>query len=73
MSDRRYSIYITGDLLHSLAMIAGKRPVNEDNTRPTAESIAEEMIRAAIKEKYPQLLEHQKAVREMERELMKQL
>lgn len=67
----RYQIWIDGDLLHSLRMIAQTRPPKEDNRHSSAEDIAEEMLRAALKEKYPQLLEHQKAINKMEKELLK--
>jgi len=73
MSERRYQIYIAGDILHSLALIARSRPPSEENRFSTAEDVAEEMLLAALKEKFPQLFDHQKAVAKMERELVKSL
>jgi hypothetical protein len=69
----RYQIWIEGDLLHSLMIIAQTPPPKEDNRYSTAEDIAEEFLRTALKEKYPQLLDHQKAINKMEKELLKTL
>jgi hypothetical protein len=73
MSERRNTIYINGDILHSLWLIAKSRPPDADNRYATAEDVAEEMIRATIKEKFPQLAEHRKQVDKLERELLKTL
>ena len=73
MSERRFQIYIAGDILHSLNLIARSRPPSEENRFSTAEDVAEEMLKSSFKEKYPQLAEHQKMIAKMERELLKTL
>jgi hypothetical protein len=68
----RYQIWIEGDLVHSLRMIAQTRPRRENNMATTENDIAEDMIRAGLKQ-YPDVVEHRAAVNKMEKELLKKL
>jgi hypothetical protein len=73
MSDRRYQIYISGDLVHSLALIAQSRPPSEEKRFSTVEDVAEEMLRMSITTKYPQLAELGKTVAKLEKEVIQTL
>jgi hypothetical protein len=77
MSERRYQIYVTGDIIKSLSLIAKHESGKPDNQGIPitygVEDIAERLLKKLFADKYPQLLAHQKAVKELEQELLKTL
>lgn len=75
MSERRKEIYVSGEVLHSLIMLARAQNGDDENPqrRVTADEIADKILRAHIKETYPQLTAHQKAVDLMEKETIASL
>ena len=75
MSERRKEIYVSGDVLHSLIMLARAQNGDDENPqrRVTADEIADKILRGHIKEHYPQLEAHRKTVDKMENELIESL
>ena len=77
MSIRREPTYLSTDVWRSLWLIAKAHPPKTDDQGfskiATADETADELLRGLIKDKYPQLLEHQKAVERLEKELLKTL
>ena len=77
MSMRRYQIYVSGDILKSLSLIAKTKSGQTDEQGMvrscTAEDVAESLLKSVLKEKYPQLAEHFKTVNKMEKELIETL
>ena len=74
---RREATYLTVETWKSCWLIAkslaGKLDDQGLARTITADEVADTLLRDAIKEKYPQLLEHQKEVQKLERELFKTL
>jgi hypothetical protein len=75
MSIRREPTYLSNDVWRALWLLAKARGGQTDEQGLTkiasADEMADSILREVIKEKYPQLLEHQKAVDRMEKELIK--
>lgn len=71
MSIRRDPIYLSYDVWRELRLLA-KAQTDEGNI-VTADQVADDMLRATLTAKYPQLSEHQKAVAKMEKALIKTL
>jgi hypothetical protein len=75
MSIRREPTYLSSDVWRSLWLLAKARGREMDDQGlqkiPSADEMADSILREVLKEKYPQLLEHQKAVERMEKELIK--
>lgn len=71
MAIRRDPIYLSYGTWRALKLI-GKARSDEGNI-VTADQLADEMLQALLKEKYPQLTEHQKKVEKLERDLIKSL
>src|SRR4030095_17215448 len=75
MSIRREPTYLSSDVWRALWLLARAKGTQMDDQGltkiPSADEMADTILRYAIKEKYPQLLEHQKAVDRMEKELIK--
>lgn len=71
MSIRRDPIYLEYDVWRELRLIA-KAQTGEGNI-VTADQVANDLLRVTLTERWPQLLEHQKQVAKMERQLIKQL
>ena len=74
---RRYQIYVNGEILKSLSLIAKTQSGKTDDqgmvTNCTAEDVAESLLKSVLKEKYPQLTEHFKTVDKLEKEVLKTL
>lgn len=77
MSERRYQIYVTGDILRNLALIAKHESSKPDNqgltTKYGVEDIAERLLKKLFKENYPQLLKHQQTIDALEKEVLETL
>jgi hypothetical protein len=77
MNLRREPTYLSTDVWRACWLLAKLRSGKVDDqglARSTSpDEIAVELLRGALKEKYPQLLEHQKAVEKMETEMLKTL
>jgi hypothetical protein len=71
MSIRRDPIYLEYDTWRELRLLA-KAQTDEGNI-VTADQVANDMLRKALTDSYPQLQEHQKQVAKLERELIKTL
>lgn len=72
MGERRKEIYVSGDVLHSLILLAQAQNGDAEDMqrRVTADEIADKILRGHIKEKYPQILEHEKHVAKLQREVI---
>jgi hypothetical protein len=77
MAIRREPTYLSRDVWRALYLVAQARATQLDDQglphASTADEIADQMLRELITEKYPQILEHQKAVAKQEKELIKTL
>jgi hypothetical protein len=77
MTPRREQLYISSDVVSDLWLIIKKHPPKIDDQGferiINPDEMADEILRSVIREKYPQISEHRKAVRAMERELLKTL
>ena len=70
MNIGREPTYLSTDVWGALCLIAKSKDTGLANAAWTPDFVADEMLREKIKEKYPQLFEHQKKV---EAELIKTL
>ena len=70
---RTDSIYLSTEVCRSLWILAKSKSPEDGGRIMTADELADTLLREAIQQKYPQLLEHQTRVAEMERELVKSL
>jgi hypothetical protein len=73
MSIRREPTYLSREVWRSLWLIAKSKGQSEVQAPVTADEMADQLLHAVIKSKYPQLLEHQRAIDRMEKELLKTL
>jgi hypothetical protein len=73
MSIRRDPIYLSSEIWRALWILAKSKSPKEGERLMTADEMADEMLREAIKLHFPQLLEHQKQVAKMETDLVKSL
>jgi hypothetical protein len=73
MSIRREPTYLSSEVWRALWLIAKARTPDEAHGICTPDQMADELLQATIKEKYPQLLEHQARVQKLEREVLKTL
>jgi len=75
MNIRREPTYLSTEVWRALWLLSkAKSPEpNEGGHIVTADQMADDLLRETLKEKYPKLLEHQKAVEKLERELLKTL
>jgi len=71
--EHEWLICVTADVWRALYLLAeAKTPgPNEGGRIVSVDSMADDLLQEVIKEKYPQLFEHQKQVRELEAELIK--
>lgn len=74
---RREPIYISTDVWKACWLIAKARsaPASEETGAriETADAIADELLRATIKEKYPTLLDYFKKADKLEKETIKEI
>jgi hypothetical protein len=74
---RREQLWISLDVCRSLWILAKTRGHRTDEqgfaNAITADELADEMLRDVIKERFPQLSEHRKAVAKLEKELIQTL
>jgi hypothetical protein len=77
MNLRREPTYLSSDVWRACYLLAKVRSGKVDDqglSRGTSpDEIAVELLRGALKEKYPQLLEHQKHIAKLEDEMLKTL
>lgn len=75
MTIRREPTYLSTEVWRALWVLAkSMRPEDGEPGRVmTADHLADDLLRATIRDKFPQLLEHQKAVEKLEKELIKTL
>jgi hypothetical protein len=73
MSFRRDPTYLSYDIWKSLHLLTKAKHVTGSDQNPTVESLVDDILRREITDKYPQLLEHQKQIDKLERELIKTL
>ena len=77
MNLRREPTYLSTDVWRACYLLAKFRSGKLDDqglARSTSpDEIAVELLRGALKEKYPQLLDHQRQVEKMETEMLKTL
>src|SRR4029453_16001134 len=75
MSIRREPTYLSSDIWRALWLLAKAKGRQTDDQGlqkiPSADEMADSILRGVITQKYPQLLEHQRAVERMEKELIK--
>ncbi len=71
MSIRRDPIYLSYGTWRALKLIGKAR--SEEGNIVTADQLADEFLQVVIKEKYPQLTDHQKQIDKLERDLIKTL
>lgn len=73
MSIRRDPIYIQGDVWRALRLLAKAQSAPEEGRIYTVDEIANGMLLKGIREAFPQIFEHQKAVDKLEKEIIKTL
>jgi hypothetical protein len=77
MPIRREPTYLSREVWRALYLVAQARSTKLDDQGlhkiTTADEMADDLLRELITEKYPQLLEHQKAVAKLEKEVIKTL
>jgi hypothetical protein len=73
MTIRRDPIYLSTEVSRALWILAHARSPEDGSRIMTADEMADTILREAITQKYPQLLEHQKRITKMEAELVKSL
>lgn len=76
MNIRRDPIYISTEVGRALWLLAKSEkvhPTGEHGDNKTADEIADDILRQAIREQHPQIFEHQKKIESMEKELIKSL
>jgi len=75
MNIRRDPIYLSSEVWRACWLLAKARSPepNEGGHIMTADQMADDLLRDILNEKFPKLLEHQKTVEKMERELLKNL
>jgi len=75
MTIRREPTYLSTEVWRALWLLAKAitPPEGDPGRIKTADSMADDLLRTVIKEKFPQLLEHQKQVEKMEHELLKSI
>lgn len=77
MNLRREPTYLSSDVWKACLIIARWRSSKLDaqgmHKTTSVDEIAVELIRSALKEHYPQLLEHHKSIEKQEEELIKSL
>jgi hypothetical protein len=73
MTIRSEPIYLSREVCRALWLLAqAKAPIAEDH-HVTADEMADYLLRQLIKDKYPQLFDHQKQIDKLEQELIKNL
>lgn len=71
---RRNEIYVSGDVFKSLLLLAKAQSGDiEAERRVTSDEIADQILRQAIREQHPQLLEYQKKLDKLEQETVESL
>lgn len=73
MNIRREPTYLSTETWRVLWLLAKSGKFDKTGVSTTPDEIADDILRTTIREKYPQLFEHQKKVESMERELLKTL
>ena len=77
MRIRSSPIYLSADVWKGCWLIAQSKGTQTDEQGlsrvTTADEMADNLLRELLKEKYPALMEHQKAVEKMEKEVIKTL
>ena len=73
MTIRRDPIYVSLDVWRWLRLLAKSDTRPESHAPTTADEIADQILRQAIREQHPQLAEHQKQIEKLEKDLIKQL
>jgi hypothetical protein len=71
MSIRREPTYLSTDVWRACWLLSKWR--SDEARTITVDEMADGILRDSIKDKYPQLFEHQKKVESMEKELLKDL
>ena len=75
MSIRRDPIYLSSEVWRALWVLAQARGSRTDSQgfqiMATPDEVADEFLRESITKKHPQIFEHQKEVRKMEKALIK--
>ncbi len=71
MNLRRDPIYLSSDVWRACLLIA--RSSSTEGHMATADEIADGLLRNVIKDKWPQLFQHQQQVAKLETELLKTL
>jgi len=70
---RRDPIYISTEVWRWLWLLAKSESVPDDNRIATADEIADQILRQAIREQHPELMEHQKEIEKLEKALIDSL
>lgn len=70
---RRDPIYVSTDVWRWLRLLAKSESIPDENRIMTADEIADQILRQAIREQHPQLAEHQKEIEKLEKQLIRTL
>ena len=73
MNIRRDPIYVSVEVWRWLRLLAKSESIPEENRIMTADEIADQILRQAIREQHPQLPEHQKEIDKLEKQLIETL
>lgn len=73
MKIRDKPIYLTTEVWRWLWLLSKAESVPEENRITTADEIADQLLRQAIREQHPQLSDHQDRIDKLEKELVKEL
>ena len=68
---RRIQIYVSSEVFGQCLLVAKSK--SDEWHKFTVEDVIEDFAKSAIKEKYPKIIEHDKAVDKQEKELLKLL
>ena len=71
MSIRRDPVYLSYDVWRALRLLAKSKSEPAENRILTVDQLADQMLSEIIVEKYPQIIEHQKQIDKLEKELLK--
>jgi len=73
MTIRSNGIYLSSEVWRWLRLLAKAGSIPEENRILTADEIADQILRQAIREQHPQLAEHEKELDALEKKVIKTL
>lgn len=70
---RSNPIYLSVEVWRWLRLLSKAEAIPEENRIVTADEIADTILRQAIREQHPTLMEHQKQIDKLEKDLIEEL